>query len=355
MDIAIPRSNGNRLRALRAREDVEREVSRLLGPHRMEAAARDLPRAELFDIALDRGGLLELCYGDAARIDIDGDAAQFLFRLTLAGHCELRAGRERTAVTRGGLSVSSPARASRIETSRDCRSLLLRLDRAALELKLANLLQATPRAPLLFELSVDAAHRGAGVVRDMLGQLCRWCAEPDTAAARSMLGPDLTQWLMTMLLTLLPHSYSDALARGVRRPLPAHVRRARDHADAHLGEPLPLAALARAAGVSPRTLQNGFAQFLQTSPAAYVREQRLSAVHDALLRAPGRSVADVLIEHGVHSFGHFAKAYARRFGHPPSETGVGAGGAPRADAPATGPSKPAAAEPGRHASRGRQP
>ncbi|WP_241020373.1 helix-turn-helix domain-containing protein, partial [Burkholderia sp. Ac-20345] len=55
-------------------------------------------------------------------------------------------------------------------------------------------------------------------------------------------------------------------------------------------------------------------------PAAYVRERRLAAVHAALQRGDARSVTDVLIAHGIHGFGHFAKAYARRYGHAPSVT-----------------------------------
>jgi len=319
MDAAI---SPNLLRAVRARDDVERAVARLLGPHRMAPAGAGPLRAELYDVTLPGGGLVELCYGRATRIDFDGNADQYLFRLTLAGGCELHSGRDRAAVASGGISVSSPACASRIDTSSDCRSLLLRLDRAALERKLADLLQATPRTPLRFALAVDTAHRGGGVVRDTLGYLQRLCAlAPAGHGHAPLIGADLTEWLMTVLLTQLPHSYSDALARSAARmPLPAHVRRARDYIDAHLDESLPLAALARVAGVSARTLQNGFAHFVGMSPAAYVRERRLEAVHAALERDPQARVADAMLACGVQSFAHFTKAYVRRFGHPPSTT-----------------------------------
>ncbi|OXH83452.1 hypothetical protein CA830_34590, partial [Burkholderia multivorans] len=49
-------------------------------------------------------------------------------------------------------------------------------------------------------------------------------------------------------------------------------------------------------------------------------DRRLAAVHAALQRGDARSVTDVLLAHGIHGFGHFAKAYARRYGHPPSVT-----------------------------------
>jgi len=158
------------------------------------------------------------------------------------------------------------------------------------------------------------------VFQGTLRYLCALSGQIDASARENVLGPDLTQWLMTVLLTQLPHSYSDALLRGAPSPLPAHVRRARDYIDAHLGDPLPMTTLAREAGVSPRTLQNGFRDFLDTTPAAYIRERRLEAVHAALRRDPSRAVTDVLIEYGVNSFGHFARAYARRYGCLPSAT-----------------------------------
>ncbi|MBN3851923.1 AraC family transcriptional regulator [Paraburkholderia sp. Ac-20340] len=321
MTPALSRTPSNLLHATHASADVERTVARLLGPHSMQTRGREPMNAELYDVALAHGGLAELSYGRATRIDFAGNAGQFLFRLTLAGACELSSGREHAAVTRGAISVSSPARASRIETSHDCRSLLLRIEREALERKLAELLQATPRTPLRFAMSVDATHRGAAIVRDTLGHLHRMHSQCEGASAATLFGKDLTQWLMTMLLTQLPHSYSDAMTRSdTRTPLPAHVRRARDHIDAHLDTPLTLAVLARVAGVSPRTLQNGFAQFLDMSPAAYVRERRLEAVHARLTHDPQANIAQTMLACGVQSFGHFTKAYVRRFGHAPSST-----------------------------------
>ncbi|WDD93135.1 AraC family transcriptional regulator [Burkholderia sp. FERM BP-3421] len=315
MDIALSRHAPNRLGALRAPDEVERAVAHRLGPHRMAARGCDPFRAELYEVPLHHGTLLELCYGRETRIDFGDDAAHFLFRLTLAGTYELQAGAVVARAGPGELTVSSPALASRLSTSPDCRNLVLRLERGALERKLQDMLHATLARPLTFELTAGGA--GAALVPPTFEYLCRLGAQPGIGATAS--GADLSTWLMSLLLTHLPHSYSDALARGTP-PLPTHVRRACDHVDAHLGEPLALAALAAVAGVAPRTLQHAFRAFLHTTPAAYVRERRLAAAHAALQRGDARSVTDVLIAHGIHGFGHFAKAYARRYGHAPSVT-----------------------------------
>lgn len=320
MEIAIPRKHSNRLGATRAHEDVEREVAKLLCEHRMEVSGREPLNAELYGVPMHRASLLELCYGRATQIDAGELDHHYLFRTTLAGRCELQSGDERASLSAGSLSVSSPSRKSRIRTDTACRSLLLRVDRAALEIRLAEMLQSSLRQPLVFDLEIDRAHSGAAVFHSTLRYLCGLCEQIEPSARDSLLGPELTQWLATLLLMQLPHSYSEALARGVKPPLPAHVKRAREFIDAHLGEALSIATLAQVAGVSPRTLQNGFNRFLDQSPAEYIREKRIEAVHRALKADPGRSVTDVLLEHGVHSFGHFAKAYARRYGHAPSAT-----------------------------------
>ncbi|KVH08725.1 MULTISPECIES: AraC family transcriptional regulator [Burkholderia] len=319
MDIALSRHAPNRLGTLQAPDEVERAVAHRLGPHRMAASGRDPFHAELYEVPLHHGALLELCYGRETRIDFGDDADHFLFRLTLAGACELQAGSVVARAGPGALTVSSPALASRLRTSRDCRNLVLRLERGALERKLQDMLRAPLTRPLQFDLATSGAGAGAALVLSTFEYLCRLGAQPRIGTASPVVGADLTAWLMSLLLTHLPHAYSDALLRGTP-PLPAHVRRACDHVDAHLGEPLALAVLAAVAGVAPRTLQHAFRAFLHTTPAAYVRERRLAAVHAALQRGDARSVTDVLIAHGIHGFGHFAKAYARRYGHAPSVT-----------------------------------
>ncbi|CAG4897242.1 AraC family transcriptional regulator [Paraburkholderia saeva] len=320
MEIAISRKYRNRLIASHAREDIEREVSQVLCPHRMEVVDRGPLKAELYGVMLHQAALLELHYGSETRIDAGDLGDHYLFRTTLTGRCALESGSERVALGAGSLSVSSPARVSRIVTDRECRNLLLRIDRQALEVKLAELLQDSVRQPLVFDLSMNDTHTGTTLFLSTLRYLCNLCDQFDEPSRERIFGRDLTQWLMTMLLSQLPHSYSTALSKGAATPLPAHVRRARDYIDAHLDEPLLMDALAREAGVSTRTLQNGFNQFLNTSPGGYIRERRLEAVHRALQDEPERSVTDIFVAHGVHSFGHFAKAYARRFGCLPSAT-----------------------------------
>jgi AraC-like DNA-binding protein len=113
----------------------------------------------------------------------------------------------------------------------------------------------------------------------------------------------------------------DASAPGAGRALPRDVARVLDWSRAHLREPLDLQALARIAGVPPRTLESHFVRFLGTTPLAWVRRARLASARRALLASAGRaSVGQVALDSGFGQLGRFAAQYCREFGELPSET-----------------------------------
>ncbi|MEW1833989.1 helix-turn-helix transcriptional regulator [Microbacterium sp. NPDC079995] len=100
------------------------------------------------------------------------------------------------------------------------------------------------------------------------------------------------------------------------------VRRATVFIEERLGEPLSVGDIARAARLSVRGLQSAFARVLDTTPAAYVRTTRLSAVHAELAEAgpSGATVAEIARRWGFAHLPRFAKHYREQFGEQPSET-----------------------------------
>jgi AraC-like DNA-binding protein len=104
--------------------------------------------------------------------------------------------------------------------------------------------------------------------------------------------------------------------------VPRYVRVAQDYIHAHLGEPLPMAALTEQTGVSVSTLTRAFRHHHGMGPIAYVRRQRLLRARSELLRAeavPG-IVTRVALGCGFAHLSRFAGAYLEMFGELPSET-----------------------------------
>jgi AraC-like DNA-binding protein len=98
--------------------------------------------------------------------------------------------------------------------------------------------------------------------------------------------------------------------------------RAEEFLRASLTEPVSLADVAAAAGISVRTLTRTFAHRYGMGPMRFLRNLRLDAVRRALLAArPGElGVTEVALRHGFTHFGRFAGQYRERFGEAPSHT-----------------------------------
>lgn len=96
-----------------------------------------------------------------------------------------------------------------------------------------------------------------------------------------------------------------------------HLRRARDQVDRHYAEPLDLAALARAAGISKYHFHRLFRATYGITPAAYLTERRVERAQD-LLRATNLTVTEACHEVGFSSLGSFSSRFKEIVGASPS-------------------------------------
>jgi AraC-like DNA-binding protein len=92
--------------------------------------------------------------------------------------------------------------------------------------------------------------------------------------------------------------------------------------EAHLSEPVYLADLCAATGVSERTLQQVFLESYGVSPLQYLKLRRLNLARQRLRGgAPEQTrVTDVALDCGFWELGRFAADYKALFGESPSHT-----------------------------------
>ena len=103
--------------------------------------------------------------------------------------------------------------------------------------------------------------------------------------------------------------------------LPRGVRRALDAMRANAGHDWSVNELADAAGLSSRTLQRQFREFLGKSPRAALCDIRFENARRELLQGvPDAKVMDVAQRCGFPHCGRFSVEYRRRFGETPSQT-----------------------------------
>ncbi|MFJ4221352.1 helix-turn-helix transcriptional regulator [Curtobacterium luteum] len=107
-----------------------------------------------------------------------------------------------------------------------------------------------------------------------------------------------------------------------RTDVEQRMRRAVAFVDEHAREPITVADVADACGLSERGLQDLFRRRLGVTPTRYLREVRLDRVHlELLVRRSGVvTVHDVAHRWQFAHLGRFAASYRARFGEHPHET-----------------------------------
>ncbi|MDP3797818.1 MAG: GlxA family transcriptional regulator [Polaromonas sp.] len=97
-----------------------------------------------------------------------------------------------------------------------------------------------------------------------------------------------------------------------------HLTEAAEIMAANIEDPLPLAELASAVGLSLRQLERLFHRYFSINPAQYYMNLRLRRAQE-LLTHSSQPIMQVTVACGFQSSSHFCKAYRSLFGHAPSE------------------------------------
>jgi AraC-like DNA-binding protein len=100
-------------------------------------------------------------------------------------------------------------------------------------------------------------------------------------------------------------------------PPARHLLRAKDLADARYREPIEVADMASAAGLSKAHFSREFRRTFGESPRHYLLTRRLERAA-ALLRSTDRPVADVCMSVGLQSVGSFTTSFNRTYGVSPT-------------------------------------
>jgi AraC-like DNA-binding protein len=100
-------------------------------------------------------------------------------------------------------------------------------------------------------------------------------------------------------------------------PAVRHLLRAKDLADARYFEPLAVADMAHAAGMSPAHFSREFHRAFGEPPHSYLLTRRLERAA-ALLRTTDYSVAEICLSVGWRSVGSFTTSFTRTYGCAPT-------------------------------------
>lgn len=305
--------------------DIEKTVDRVSHfnwPHTMKVAqAKRTVNSRIIGHQLGNFSVMDLAYGATVEIKPEEAPDFYLVHIPISGYAELHYGDLKVKSTPETISISSPSALSYVYMDDKSRHFNIRIDRTTLEDHLRDLIGHEVYSPLIFELETPSKSAAGSALLQTLNNIFVQTRTVPEMFAHPQVVDQYKNLLMSILLSMFQHSYTELLHNGRHNPVPWHVRQAKDYIEENISEYISLAKLAEFIGVSARTLQNGFRQFEGVSPAEYIRARRLQRLHQALIAAdPASRITDIMLEQGITSFGRYAHYYQERYHCLPSET-----------------------------------
>jgi AraC-like DNA-binding protein len=244
----------------------------------------------------------------------------YLLQVTLAGRIRLQGPGFDVALEADSVFVMNPGVGYRKCWDRDAQQLMLKIPRRRLEWLAPDLASAGGAQAITFAPTVLPAGPLTEPLRQLLDQLAGHAPSSSLQSRQSSAVRASENHIVRTLLADLPYrigAYRDAAGHCA---VPHHVWRAERYIRANPHSAVTMSALAAVAGVSKRTLQDGFQRFRGKAPSQVARDLRLDLAREALARDGFEKVTDVALEFGFTHLGRFAQAYAARFGESPSDT-----------------------------------
>jgi AraC-like DNA-binding protein len=303
-------------------------VSRSLRPHRLELVESGAVLKLVHNVVdiSPAAALHYIDYGCEIRVNPGALETMVLVQIPLRGAARTICGDQEIVSTPSLASVASPTDPLSMHYSDDCPRLMVKLDREAVERRLALRLGRSLRTSIRFDLGMrfdDPAARSWRAAVD----LAFGDAERGGLSTSALIAQSFESLLIDGLLEAQPHSYTQEMRSPATAARPRVISRAMALIDERCADPLTTVDIAERVGVSVRSLQDGFHTHLATSPMAYLRDIRMQRVRELLQIAdPARTnVTTIALQWGFTHLGRFAQDYRRRFGEAPSQTLRGAG------------------------------
>ncbi|UNB54516.1 AraC family transcriptional regulator [Mycolicibacterium sp. YH-1] len=204
----------------------------------------------------------------------------------------------------------------------DYRHLCIRIATHKVNSALSLMLRRPVAHPAEFAFPLDVAAPRSRPLMRALELAALEMLEDDQSAARVVMASSISQLVVNSLLISQDHSYAEELRNPLVDPdSPEVLRIAQRYIIDHASEPITVADIARAASVSIRALEEGFARYLHLPPMGYLRDLRLVQAHEELCRStPEATTVRAIAERwGFRHAGRFSTIYRERFGVSPSD------------------------------------
>lgn len=296
---------------------------RIFNPHDLQVTGQASRfRSQMDHLRLGRISLNRLTWGAPVRVDPDRLATYYLVSMPVRGHARFSLGGKLTEVSPNRIGIVNAAQRFRFDASEGFAQIVLRIERSAIDAGWQALTGTPSSTPVDFQCGASTSDAAWHALEPVMRSLAHAAQDARQGPHLPFLHARLEELVVTTLLLNQPHTHSEQLLRPLKNAKPIHLRRAEQFMQERLGETLTVSDVARACGISIRTLQAAFHSTHGCGPMSWLRTQRLERVHEVLCSAPNArvTITDTALRFGFAHLGEFSKAYRQQFGETPSVT-----------------------------------
>jgi AraC-like DNA-binding protein len=245
----------------------------------------------------------------------------FLLTVPLKGHTTFKFNGETIVCNKHRAMMLSPVRNLSLHRSRGSENTVVKMGCKAVETALTSMIARKLDGPLLFEPLVNI-HAGIGAsLRRYVLHLFNDIGNDDSGMAIPEVANAASRALITEVLFLLRHNYSDMLTGLGKNPLMPAVRRVEKYIEANSDRIINDRLLANFSGSSANTLYRVFMKYRGYTPMQFLRQVRMRRARKLLL-TPGAddTVTSIALDCGFTHLSRFAGKYRLQYGESPSAT-----------------------------------
>lgn len=278
--------------------------------------------AYLHHVAFGSMSLSNLGFGSETLIEGSESLDHYYIQVVTSGRLDVAFFDRTYAVDANSIAIINPFHRVQLYHSPECRVVIVRIQRDALQNHPTQLLGRTTRQPVEFSPVVLRDQPRIGSLVRTIDHLCREVEDPYSLVNTGRLFRNFEGLLAETFFSTVPHSHTNKVEQAMGVDGPECLMRAERYIEANYAHDISLADIVEASGTSQRSLYKAFKDYRNATPVAHLKWHRLRAARYEL-ETPGpasRTVADVAMSVGMPHLGNFAADYRQQFGELPSET-----------------------------------
>ncbi len=303
-------------------DQAREEVARVFCPHKLTTSDKSgLVNTVHNSVKREKVSLNYLDYGAEVHIEPGELGSFFLVQIPLSGGSLVHCGNQVVESNPRMATIPNPTEKLEMTWLDQSPHLLVHIPRPVLESRLSELIQRDLTVPLRFELGMDLERPQLAAWRKLVDLLASGVSSNQYQFHEGVHN-QIEDMVITGLLMSHDHNYSACISSHAEPLTPRSVRVVIEYCqDASQSMPT-VSELAQVAGVSVRSLQETFRNYVGLTPTQYLRDYRLRQVQKELTTHGSlfHSVSECAMHWGFTHLGRFSQQYADRFGELPSVT-----------------------------------